>query len=134
MYSEKMMAEFLNPQNYGVIKGASAVGKTVSDVGSEIIKIFIKVEDNRIVDCKFQTFGGVVAIALTSFAVNMMIGKTLLGAKRIMPEDLVEAAGSVPEGKKYLVHMVISTIDKVIENYEEKSGNSEKAEDEIEEE
>ena len=120
MYSEKMMEEFLNPKNYGVIKGASAVGKTVSDVASEIIKIFIKVEDNRIVDCKFQTFGGVCAIALTSFAVNMMLGRTILGAKRIMPEDLVEAAGSVPEDKKYLVHMVIATIDKVCENYEEK--------------
>ena len=120
MYSEKMMEEFLNPKNYGVIKGASSVGKTVSDVAGEIIKIFIKVEDNRISECKFQTFGGVVAIALTSFAVNMMIGRTILGAKRIMPEDLVEAADGVPEEKKYLVNMVISTIDKVLENYEDK--------------
>ena len=66
MYSEKIMEEFLNPKNYGVIKGASSVGKVVSDIGSEIVKVFIKVEDNKIVDCKFQTFGGVVAKSRTT--------------------------------------------------------------------
>lgn len=121
MYSEKIMEEFLDPKNYGVIKGATAVGKTISDMGSEIIKIFIKVEDNKIVDCKFQTFGGVVAIALTSFATNMMLGRTILGAKRIMPEDLIEKAGEIPEEKKYIVNLVISTIDKVIDSYESKA-------------
>lgn len=120
MYSEQLMEEFLNPKNYGVIKGASSVGKTVSDVAGEIIKIFMKVEDNRIVDCKFQTFGGVVAIALTSFATNMMLGRTILGAKRIMAEDLIEAAGGVPEEKKYLAQMVIDTIDRAMEKYEDK--------------
>ncbi|MBQ4541433.1 MAG: iron-sulfur cluster assembly scaffold protein, partial [Clostridia bacterium] len=50
MYSNKIMEEFYNPQNYGVIKGASGVGKVTSDVGSEIIKIFIKVEKDKIVD------------------------------------------------------------------------------------
>ena len=127
MYSEKMMEEFLNPKNYGVIKGADCVGKTVCQEAGEIIKIFIKVEDGRISECKFQTFGGVVAIALTSFAVNLMIGRTILGAKRIMPEDLIELAGGVPDEKKYLVNKVISTIDKVLEGYEDrvKDGNTE---------
>ena len=64
MYSEKIMEEFYNPKNFGVIKGASGVGKVTSDIGSEIIKIFISVEDNKIKDAEFQTFGGVVAIAI----------------------------------------------------------------------
>lgn len=128
MYSEQLMEEFLNPKNYGVIKGASSVGKTVSDVAGEIIKIFIKVEDNRVVDSKFQTFGGVVAIALTSFATNMMIGRTILGAKRIMAEDLIEAAGGVPEDKKYLAQLVIDTIDRAMEKYEAKEEETEKEE------
>lgn len=130
MYSERLMEEFLNPKNYGVIKGASSVGKTVSDVAGEIIKIFIKVEDNRVVDSKFQTFGGVVAIALTSFATNMMIGRTILGAKRIMAEDLIEAAGGVPEDKKYLAQLVIDTIDRAMEKYEAKEDEAEKSESE----
>ena len=77
MYSEKIMEEFLEPKNYGVIRGASGVGKVISDVGGEIVKIFIKVEEDTIVDCQFQTFGGVVAIALTSMATGLMMGKKL---------------------------------------------------------
>ncbi|MBQ8425556.1 MAG: iron-sulfur cluster assembly scaffold protein [Clostridia bacterium] len=121
MYSEKIMGEFLNPQNYGVIKGASSVGKVVSDIGSEIVKFFIKVEDNRIVDCKFQTFGGVVAIALSSLATTLVIGKTVLGAKRVAADDLSELAGEIPESKAYLVNIVMAAVDKALENYDDKS-------------
>ena len=75
MYSNVIMEEFYNPQNYGVIKGASGVGKVVSDIGSEIIKIYISVENGKVVDAQFQTFGGVVAIACSSIATKLMIGK-----------------------------------------------------------
>ena len=125
MYSEKIMEEFLNPKNYGVIKGASSVGKIVSDIGSEIVKIFIKVEDNRIVDCKFQTFGGVVAIALTSFATTLMLGRTIIGAKRISAADLLEMAGEVPDNKRYLLNVVEAAINKSLENYEDKAVETE---------
>ena len=122
MYSDKIMEEFLNPKNYGVIKGASSVGKVVSDIGSEIIKFFIKVEDGRVTDCKFQTYGGVVAIALSSIATTLMMGKTILGIKRISSTDLVSAiGGEIPEDKKYLVTVVMTAIDKTIENYENKA-------------
>ena len=77
MYNERIMEEFYNPQNYGVIKGASGVGKVTSDIGSEIIKIFISVQGDKIVDVQFQTFGGVVAIACSSFATKLMNGKTI---------------------------------------------------------
>lgn len=122
MYSDRIMEEFLNPKNSGVIKGASSVGKVVSDIGSEIIKFFIKVEDGRVTDCKFQTYGGVVAIALSSVATTLMIGKTILGIKRISSTDLVSAiGGEIPEDKKYLVTIVMTAIDKTIDNYENKT-------------
>lgn len=122
MYSDRIMEEFLNPKNSGVIKGASSVGKVVSDIGSEIIKFFIKVEDGRITDCKFQTYGGVVAIALSSVATTLMLGKTILGVKRISSTDLVSAVGGeIPEDKKYLVTVVMTAIDKTIDNYENKA-------------
>ena len=122
MYSDRIMEEFLNPKNSGVIKGASSVGKVVSDIGSEIIKFFIKVEDGRVTDCKFQTYGGVVAIALSSIATTLMMGKTILGIKRISSTDLVSAiGGEIPEDKKYLVTVVMTAIDKTIENYENKA-------------
>ena len=72
MYSEKIIEEFNNPQNFGVIKGASGVGKVVCDIGNEIIKFFATAENKKIVDVQFQTFGGIVAIALSSFATKIM--------------------------------------------------------------
>ena len=83
---------------------------------------FIKVEDGRITDCKFQTYGGVVAIALSSVATTLMLGKTILGVKRISSTDLVSAVGGeIPEDKKYLVTVVMTAIDKTIDNYENKA-------------
>lgn len=122
MYSEKIMEEFLEPKNYGVIKGASGVGKVVSDIGSEIIKIFIKVEDDKIVDCQFQTFGGVVAIALTSMATEFMIGKAVSRVKKVTTDDLTAICGEIPEDKKYLIELVTSAMKKSVENYEKKNG------------
>ncbi len=121
MYSEKIMEEFLEPKNYGVIKGASGVGKVVSDVGSEIVKIFIKVEDDKIVDCQFQTFGGVVAIALSSIATTLMKDKTIEEVKNLTASSILEVSGDIPDNKSYLVGVVLSAMQKSIENYQNKS-------------
>ena len=124
MYSNVIMEEFYNPQNYGVIKGASGVGKVTSDVGSEIIKIFIKVEDEKIVDAEFQTFGGVVAIALSSFATKLMIGKTLKQVRGITAASLLEVAGEVPENKMYVVQAVVSSIHASVDSFYNKSAKN----------
>lgn len=124
MYSNVIMEEFYNPQNYGVIKGASGVGKVTSDVGSEIIKIFIKVEDEKIVDAQFQTFGGVVAIALSSFATKLMIGKTLKQVRSITAASLLEVAGEVPENKMYVVQAVVSSIHASVDSFYNKSAKN----------
>lgn len=117
MYSNKIMEEFYNPQNYGVIKGASGVGKVTSDVGSEIIKIFIKVEDDKIIDAQFQTFGGVVAIACSSIATTLMIGKTLRQVRNITTNTILEIVGEVPENKMYILQAVVSAIYASVDSY-----------------
>ena len=121
MYSEKIMEEFLEPKNYGVIRGASGVGKVVSDVGGEIVKIFIKVEGDTIKDCQFQTFGGVVAIALTSIATELMMGKILDEVNQMTSADLLEASGEIPENKSYLVPVVVNAMKKAVANNGKKS-------------
>ncbi len=120
MYSEKIMEEFLNPKNSGVIKGASGVGKVTSEVGSEIIKFFIKIEENKIVDCQFQTFGGVVAIALSSMATELMIGSSLAKIRKMTNADLLAVCGEIPENKTYLVDVILSAMKKAVENCEKK--------------
>lgn len=121
MYSERIMEEFYNPQNYGVIKGASGVGKVTSDVGSEIIKIFIKVEDEKIVDAQFQTFGGVVAIACTSIATGLMIGKSLKQIRNITTASILEITGEIPDNKMYIVQAVVSAVHASVDSYYNKS-------------
>ena len=124
MYSSRIMEEFYNPQNYGVIKGASGVGKVTSDVGSEIIKIFIKVEDDRIADAQFQTFGGVVAIACSSIATTLMIGKTLRQLRNITANTILDVVGEVPETKMYIIQAVVSAIYASVDSYYNKSAKN----------
>ena len=106
MYSKIIMEEFYNPQNYGVIKGASGVGKVVSDIGSEIIKIYISVEGDKIVDAQFQTFGGVLAIATSSIATRLMKDKKVGLITKVTPQHLLEIIGEIPENKMYIVQAV----------------------------
>ena len=118
MYNEVILNEFYNPDNVGVIKGASAVGKVVSNVCGEIVKIFVSVENNRIMDAKFQTYGCAAAIAATSFATREIIGKTLEEAAKISEKDVLELmGGELPEIKMYIPLLVIETIHDMIDDY-----------------
>ena len=121
MYSEKIMEEFYNTQQYGVIKGASAVGKVVSDIGSEILKIFITVEGDRVVDAQFQAFGGVVAIACTSVATNLMLGASISTIKKLGVNDILLKLGEIPENKMYLAQAAVNAMHLAIENYQNKN-------------
>lgn len=122
MYSNQIMEEFYNPTNFGVIRGASGVGKVVCEEGDEIIKIYIVVDsDNKIVEAEFQTFGGVVAIALTSFANKFILNKSLNSAKKISIEDISSMAGEIPENRMYLAHAVVACAKMAIENVGKKN-------------
>ena len=124
MYSNQIMEEFYNTTSYGNMRGASGVGKVVCSEGDEIIKIFIVVKDNKIVEAEFQTFGGVVAIALTSFANRFILGKSVVEAKKITVADILAMAGEIPENRMYLAHAVVSSARLAIENIGKK-GNKE---------
>lgn len=121
MYSEKLMNEFFNPQNYGVIKGASGVGKVTCDVGGEIIKIYISVEEDRVVDAQFQTFGGVVAIAASSVATQLMKNKAVSTVAKYTYQNICEVLGDVPESKMYVVQAVAAAMTAAVNNYKRKS-------------
>lgn len=121
MYSQKVMNEFYDPQNYGVIKGASGVGKVTSALGGEIIKIYIRVEDNTIVEALFQTFGGVVALAASSVATKLMTGKAISTIEKYSAMNIYEVLGDVPENKMYIVQEVANAMHAAIENYKNKT-------------
>ena len=121
MYSKIIMEVFYNPQNYGVIKGASGVGKVVSDIGSEIIKIYISVQGDKIVDAQFQTFGGVLAIATSSIATRLMKDKKIGLITKVTPQHILEIIGEIPENKMYIVQAVVNAMHGAVMSYANKN-------------
>ena len=121
MYSERVLEEFYNPEHYGTIRGAHAVGKVVSDIGSEILKIFIVVEGDRVSAAEFLAFGGVVAIACTSVANNLMIGKKLAEIKKLNVNNIIEVLGEIPENKMYIAQAAVNAMHLAVENYQNKN-------------
>lgn len=120
MYSERVLEEFYNPEHYGTIRGAHAVGKVVSDIGSEILKIFIVVEGDKVKEAEFLAFGGVVAIACTSVANNLMIGKKLADIKKLNANNIIEILGEIPDNKMYLAQAAVNAMHLAVDNYENK--------------
>ena len=77
LYSEKVMDHFMNPRNVGVIENADGVGEIGNAKCGDIMKIYLKIENDIIVDCKFETFGCGSAIASSSMATEMIMGKSI---------------------------------------------------------
>lgn len=120
MYSERLMEEFYNPDNFGVIKAASGVGKVVTDIGNEIIKIYILVEDGKITEATYQAFGGPVAIACANVAVKLIAGKAVSTLKNFQATDITAVLGEIPEDKAYLLNAVVSAVRGSEINYKNK--------------
>ena len=121
MYSNQIMEEFYNTECYGNMRGASGIGKVVCSEGDEIIKIFIVEEKGIITQAEFQTYGGVVAIALTSFANRFILGKDVNKARKINVSDIMSMAGEIPDNRMYLAHAVVACARMAIDNIGKKS-------------
>ena len=93
MYNEKVINEFRNPQNMGEMEDANAVGTVGNATCGDIMKIYMKIEDNIIKDVSFQTFGCTAAIATSSIATSMIKGKTVDEALKLTnAEEAIKAA------------------------------------------
>ena len=98
-YSEKVVEHYTNPRNVGKIENASGIGEVGNPVCGDIMKMFIKVENNIIVDVKFKTFGCGAAIATSSISTEMIKGKTLEEALQLKNTDVVNSLGGLPPVK-----------------------------------
>jgi nitrogen fixation NifU-like protein len=122
MYSEKVMDHFRNPRNVGVIEDADGVGEVGNPVCGDIMKIYLRIKDNRIVDAKFQTFGCGAAIASSSMATELVKGKTLEEAWEISNRAVAEALEGLPPIKMHCSVLAEEGIHKAINDYREKQG------------
>jgi len=120
MYTQEVMDHFMNPRNVGVIADADGVGLEGNPVCGDLMKIFIKVEDDHIVDIKFQTFGCGAAIATSSMVTEMVKGKTVEEAMAITNRAVASALGGLPSNKMHCSNLAADAVHKAIEDYQKK--------------
>ena len=122
MYSEKVMDHFRNPRNVGIIENANGVGEVGNAKCGDIMKIYLKIENNIIVDVKFETFGCGSAIASSSIATELIKGKPLSEALALTNKAVAEALDGLPAHKLHCSVLAEEAIKKAIQDYYEKNG------------
>ena len=123
MYSDKIMEHFLNPRNVGEITDPDGVGQVGNAKCGDIMKMYIKVHDNRIVDVKFKTFGCGAAIATSSMATEIIKGQTLDEAMKLSNKAVAEALGGLPAVKMHCSVLAEEAIKGAIEDYRSKQSD-----------
>jgi len=122
-YNKKVMQHFLNPKNVGKIKNPNAIGTNANDRCGDIMKIYIKVKDNKIKDIKFQTLGCPAAIAASDVLCELVKGKTLEEAEKIKDKDITKKLGGLPMIKVHCSVLGSRTLKDAIQKYKRKQGN-----------
>lgn len=123
MYNQKVLDAFANPQNVGVIENADGEGTVGNATCGDIMKITLKIENDVIVDAKFQTFGCAAAIATSSTATQMVIGMTIDEALKLTNARVVEELEGLPPQKIHCSVLAEEAIKKAIEDYRAKQNN-----------
>ena len=120
MYTEQVMDHFMNPRNVGEIEDASGVGTVGNAKCGDIMRIYIKVENDVIVDVKFKTFGCGAAIATSSRATEMVMGKTIDEALKVTNKMVAESLGGLPEVKIHCSVLAEEALHAAIQDYKDK--------------
>ncbi len=119
MYSEKVLDHFKNPRNQGVIDNADAVGQEGNPVCGDIMKIYLKIKDDKIDDIKFETLGCAAAISVSSALTEMAKGKTLAEAMAMTKDEVVEYLGGLPAVKVHCSMLGVDALHSAIKSYQE---------------
>ena len=123
MYSEKVMDHFNNPRNVGEIENASGVGTVGNAKCGDIMRMYLDIDDNGIIqDCKFKTFGCGAAVATSSMATELIIGKTVEEALKVTNEAVMEALNGLPPVKVHCSVLAEEAIHAALKDYAEKNG------------
>ncbi len=122
MYSEKVMDHFSNPRNVGEIENADGVGQVGNAKCGDIMKMYLKIEDGIIIDAKFKTFGCGAAVATSSMATEMLIGKTIKEAEQLSNKAVMEALDGLPPAKVHCSVLAEEAIAAALQDYRAKNG------------
>lgn len=122
IYSDKVMDHFRNPRNVGIIEDANGVGEVGNAKCGDIMRVYLKIEDNKILDAKFETFGCGSAIASSSMATELIKGKTVEEAWDLTNKAVAEALDGLPPVKMHCSVLAEEAIHKAINDYRKKEG------------
>jgi nitrogen fixation NifU-like protein len=122
LYSEKVMDHFRNPRNVGVIENADGVGEVGNAKCGDIMKIYLKIENDIIVDVKFETFGCGSAIASSSMATEMIKGKPISEALGLTNKAVTEALDGLPTQKIHCSVLAEEAVKSAVKDYYDKNG------------
>lgn len=121
LYSDKVMDHFRNPRNVGVMEDPSGVGEVGNAVCGDIMKIYLKIEDDTVTDVKFETFGCGSAIASSSMATEMIKGKPLSEVLRLSNKAVTEALDGLPAHKLHCSVLAEEAIRAAVKDYYDKN-------------
>lgn len=117
MYSDKVMDHFQNPRNMGEIEDADGVGEVGNPTCGDIMKMYIKVEDDVITDIKFKTFGCGAAVATSSITTELVKEKTIDEAQALTNDQVAEELDGLPPEKMHCSNLAADALQKAINNY-----------------
>ncbi len=120
-YSAKVMDHFMNPRNVGEIENASGVGEVGNPACGDMMRLYLRVEDGRIVDAKFRTFGCGAAIASSSMLTEMIKGKTIAEAREITNRHVADALDGLPPVKIHCSVMAEEAVKSALDDYARKN-------------
>ena len=131
MYSDKILEIFKNPRNAGGLQGANGVGKAETSNSSDIIKLYIKVnEDGVVTESKFKTFGCVASMVCSSVITEIVVDKTIEELTELAENDILDVIGEMPEEKTYAVSLTLEALNNALQDYYKRKEKEEKKQSE----
>ena len=121
LYSDKVMDHFRNPRNVGVIEDANGIGEVGNAKCGDIMKLYMKIEDDVVQDVKFETFGCASAIASTSMATELIKGKPVSEVEKLTNQAVAEALDGLPDYKMHCSVLAEEAIEAALNDYRSKN-------------
>ena len=122
LYSEKVMDHFRNPRNVGVIEDANGIGEVGNAKCGDIMKMYLKIEDDIVKDAKFETFGCGSAIASSSMATELIKGRPVSEVRKLTNKAVAEALDGLPDYKMHCSVLAEEAIQSALEDYQRRTG------------
>ena len=124
LYSEKVMDHFRNPRNVGVLEDANGVGEVGNAKCGDIMKMYLKIEDDVVQDVKFETFGCGSAIASSSMATELIKGQPVSEVKKLTNQAVAEALDGLPAYKMHCSVLAEDAIQAALDDYQKRTGKT----------